>query len=453
MLIKVCDKIYIFNCPEEKKASMKKTLTLPNPNFFKMKAMGKWTGGTPSSFKYYEESGAAFIIPRGLTERIKRFLPEAEIKYETVEKKFDLKLNDITLRDYQEQVLSVWRAKGVKEGVFNLATATGKTVLALQVAKELGLTCTFLVTTNVILDQFVSEAKKFLGYDIGVINGKKKEIKDITVANVSSLFNNEELLTKLAAHTSVLIVDECAGFVSDKRVKVLEQFYPTYLYGLSGTPQREDGQSEAIFFYFGGIIESYEGTVVDPIVEVINSRVFIPIKINYHEMIDDQISSDSRNKLISGLALGEMLKGRKVLILTKRIEHYQEIRKRLPSGDGIIVADSTDKELGDHLDQLRKYKRDFNCIIGTFSLLGTGFNIEQLDTLIIAGDLKSSILTTQAAGRILRLLKGKNAKIIDLWDAENGILSRQFQHRKKLYEKKKWKVVMPWDSQLPLKDY
>jgi superfamily II DNA or RNA helicase len=181
-------------------------------------------------------------------------------------------------------------------------------------------------------------------------------------------------------------------------------------------------------------------------VEVIDSRVFIPIRVNYAEMIDEMIHNDSRNTLISGLALGEILKGRKVLILTKRIEHYKEIRKRLPDSDGILMADSTDEELAERLEELRQDKKDFNCIIGTFSLLGTGFNIEKLDTLIIAGDLRSSILTTQSAGRILRLLKGKTAKIIDIFDSDNPMLSRQFFHRKKLYEQKKWKVVMPWDK-------
>lgn len=443
----ISNHIYLHGITDEQKEVIKKTLTLPNPMYWKLKNMGKWVGATPKEFKYYEEIEDTLVVPRGLVERNKKFLSGIKIIDTTLYKENPLAswLPDIKLRDYQEKIIASWRTQNKKEGVFNLGTGTGKSILALQLIKEIGLTATILVPTNIILNQFVSEAKKHWGYDLGVINGEQKVIREVTVVCVPSLFGNPELLKELVANTSVLIVDECSGFVSDRRCEVVEEFNASHVYGLTATPEREDGQTKAIFFYFGDIIEEYEMTAVDPTVEVIDSRVFIPIKVNYAEMIDEMIRNDSRNKLISGLALGEMLKGRKVLILTKRIEHYKELRKRLPDGDGIITADSGDDTLADQLEDLRQNKRDFNCIIGTFSLLGTGFNIEKLDTLIIAGDLRSSILTTQSAGRILRLLKDKTAKIIDIWDKDNGMLSRQFNHRKKLYETKGWKVKMPWD--------
>jgi superfamily II DNA or RNA helicase len=86
---------------------------------------------------------------------------------------------------------------------------------------------------------------------------------------------------------------------------------------------------------------------------------------------------------------------------------------------------------------------EFKAIFGTTSLLAVGFDLPALDTLIITGDIKSSVLTTQSAGRILRLFAGKpTPKILDLWDNKNQIFSRQFYERKKVYESKKWLIKM-----------
>jgi len=355
-----------------------------------------------------------------------------------------LTLPDIKLRDYQETILSNWRKTKPSEGCFDLSVGSGKTIMILQMIKELGVTATILVHTSVILEQFVEEAKKHWGYDLNVVDGQNKRIGPITVASVASLFNNPQLLAELVANTSALFVDEAHLYVSDKRVEVVEAFRPSYIYGFSGTFQREDAQGPAIHFYFGNILETYEATMINPVVEAIDSKEFIPVDINYATIIDSMVENDSRNTLIAGLAFGEAMQGRKVLVLVKRILHYQKIREKLPKGDTIIMAESDDDDLGEKLQLLRENKMDFSIILGTFSLLSTGFNVPQLDTLVFGGDLRSSVLTTQSCGRILRKLTGKNAKIIDIFDYKNPILYRQFQARKKLYESKNWIVKMPW---------
>lgn len=449
MKLVASNKIQITDYTPNQLEKIKSTLTLANPMYWKLKNMGKFVNHIPKEFKYYEQESldAPLFVPRGMLSRLIKFSPESLINTSFISLSTSVLAHHNSLlefRDYQADIVAKWRETKPTEGVFDLSTGSGKTLLALQIIKELGLTATILVPTNIILNQFIEESKKYFGYDLGVINGKEKNIKEITVASIASLFNNPELLKELVSNTSVLFVDECQGAVSDKRVEVIEQFNPSYIYGLSGTPTREDGQTQAIHFYFGNTIEKYEAVMIKPTVEIINSETFLPVMVNYAEMQDKMIENKSRNILIAGLAMGEMLEGRKVLVLTKRIEHYQTIRQMLPKGDGIIAANSTDIMLAERLEALRENKMDFQCILGTFSLLGTGFNIEKLDTLIIAADLKSQVLTTQSAGRVLRLLKDKTAKIIDIFDSQNGIFRTQGYARQKLYRSKGWPMINKW---------
>ena len=441
MKITASSKIIIQGASEPMRQAIIKKLTLVNPNFFKMKKMGHWISPDKQWFRYYEQPDPdTLIVPRGLLGRIIKFFPDVEVEEHFQNRQISTDLPHIQLRDYQNDIMARFRSQSLSEGIFCLSMGSGKSIIALEVIRGLKLTATILVNTKIIQDQFVEEAKKHLKYDVGIINGDEKSIKEITVANVASLYDNPELMKQLVENTSILIVDECSTFLSEERIKVIEQFNPKYVFGLTATPDRTDGQGPAIPFYFGNIIEDYSETMIKPTVEVIDSREFIPVCVNYNEMVDHQISNVSRNTLIAGIAVAEAIAGKKILILTKRCEHYQTIRALLPDWPGIIMAESGNKDLGVQLNLLREGKRDFSIILGTFSLLGTGFSIDRLDCLIVAGDLRSTVLTTQSAGRILRLLKDKNAIIYDIYDSQNGIFRRQFLERKKLYESRGWEI-------------
>ena len=91
------------------------------------------------------------------------------------------------------------------------------------------------------------------------------------------------------------------------------------------------------------------------------------------------------------------------------------------------------------LKEFKNETKHFDAIVGTTSLLSVGLDIPALDTLIIACDMRSGILTRQSAGRILRLFgEKKEAEILDIKDGWNGILSAQYYKRYKTYKKMGW---------------
>jgi len=394
----------------------------------------------PQFFKYYEEQGDLFIIPRGCITLVIPLLGKFEYTDETVEQPLVEKFCSVqgfALREYQEGVPEDIASN--TEGVIKLGTGFGKTLISLKLVENIQQKTLIIVHRRAIFDQFVEESKIWFDYDIGQIAGTKFDVKDVTVAMIDTLSKRD--YESLGKKFGCVIVDECHNFITDKREKVITSFNCKYLYGMSGTPERSDGKTNAIEFVFGRIVVDEELPQDKP--EVITYHTDVPILMsdNYHEMVDDQVDSLQRNTLIYAIAISMVDKGRKVLILTKRIKHNEILKGYLDSKGGIYSISSKDKDddRSKLLSDLRNDKCDYNVLLGTFSLLSTGINIPSLDTLIIAGDLKSNILTGQSAGRILRLFDDKkHPLIIDFDDNKHGIFHRQFLARRRFYKDKGW---------------
>jgi superfamily II DNA or RNA helicase len=448
--IHVSGRLYIRNLPEEIKLKLKKKLTLSNPLYYKLKRSGNTRAmfATPQSFKYYSDNGSEIIVPRGILEMIKKVLDKRGVEYsvsfDTIRRSTKLIFNkSLKLRDYQHKIVEDVVKKN--EGIINASTGSGKSIMMLEIAYRLGMTCTILVPNTLLLRQLQSEAKKFFGIDVGIIGDGKKDIKDITISTFQSLFSNGWLLKELVNHTSILMIDECHGVVSDERMKVVKQFKPDRIYGFSATLEREDGKAEAIKFLLGSVIAEYAMTLLNPTIEIKYSGIEIPSQ-DYHDMVKIMTTNKSRNNLILGLSLGEIINGRKVLILTKRVAHAELIDKKLPDSELKFLISSNDKGRHDTLKLLKSGLVDFNCVIGTTSLLSQGFDLPKLDTLVLACDMRSGILTKQSVGRVLRLFDGKKQpKIIDIVDSKNPFFNNQANSRKRIYRKCGWEIDNQYD--------
>lgn len=434
----------------------KQTLAIKNPTYEKVCRISNSRFAAQEYFKYYKMSkdGLTIKMPRGFYGRFKAYLDRERLNYEVqtdfvnIRNKESWQWPEVTLRDYQEKLMA--DAVNHTEGVLDASTGSGKTVMACWLARHFGMTTTILVPNTVIQGQFVLEFKKWFNYDVGVINGKEKTIKDVTVSTFQSLSADKELCQKLADQTSMLIIDECHGICATGRVEILEMFKPTRLYGMSGSSRRskDDGRTNAIFFYLGPVIASHQMPMVTPRVEVISTGSKIPMDPEYHVMIENMVNHHNRNVLITGLATMQAVSGHKVLILCKRVQHCKILKEMLPDwGDLIYFADGEDKNRNEVLMAMRSGEREFQIIIGTYSLLSTGTDIPSLDCLIMAGEVKSDVTVQQSGGRICRLFEGKeNALIYDLVDLDNPILKRQGYERINFYKSQGWELLLPWDK-------
>uniref|UniRef100_A0A6M3KAQ6 Putative type III restriction enzyme n=1 Tax=viral metagenome TaxID=1070528 RepID=A0A6M3KAQ6_9ZZZZ len=446
MKIIVSDKVYLHKAPDNIKSLIKKTLTLPNPVYQVMLRKGNMKAlyAVKKDFKYYTEVGDWMSIGRGCFDAVvklcrKNYLP-FDIEERLCSKNIltDFKSNGLILRDYQEGVAEEILKK--KNGIIKLSVGFGKTLLALRLAEIARKRTLIVVPRKLILDQFKEELKKYYNYEPGIIQGNKFEVKDITLASISTL--SKRNLDKIKNKFGMIIADECHQFITEARMRTIQSFNPSRLYGMSGTPLRDDGQSEAIKFLFGDILIDRELPQAVPTVHRIKTNISIEVSYDYHEMIDEMVNNEKRNIIIKEIAQQEVKEKRKVLILCKRIAHGKTIKDLIDKKIKVFQLDSTIKDKEELFRKFRKDNNKFDILIGTFSLLSTGINLEILSSLIIAGDLKSKLLSTQSAGRCLRTMLNKpNVNIWDLVDNENGILYRHSLNRRKLYLEKGWKIV------------
>lgn len=438
--------ILVTGADERVVKDIKSVLTIKNPAYHKIARVTGLAWAVPRDFKYYTVSRAGIRVPRGILNRLIGYFKKHTIAYEIETDFIDKENQDFIpkkpeLREYQSPIVEASIASE-NGGVIVAGTGSGKTIIALEVARRIRKTTLIIVPTTVIQDQFISKAKEFFDYEIGVINAEKKEFKNITVTTWQSL-KNKEILSTCREKYSIVMVDECHGIVSDARMGILKTLQPLRLYGLTGSPRRskEDGRTNAIFFMLGDVIYNYEVTQLSPTVERIWTNINLPV-IDYPEMIKEMTENDQRNTLIAGLVIGEVMSGRKVLVLTKRIAHYKTIYEKIPSDWKTFYIDASDQNRAELLSSLSSGDTEFSAIFGTTSLLATGLDIPSLDTLIIACDLKSDVVVQQGAGRILRLFKDKpNPKIIDLVDNLNPILHRQGFERQQFYKRMGWNIT------------
>jgi len=396
--------------------------------------------------KYYKKTPDGLVVGRGVIPRLNRHFSDSidtvdiNLSAECIQsEKF---VCSAALRPHQEGVTD--EVLKHTEGIIRLDTAFGKSIIAMKLIEETQLRTLIVVPRLNLLRQFKSDIKKFCNYECGVINGQIFDAKDVTVATIQTL--RERDLSKIGSYFGMCIFDECHTYVSEKGNKVVTSFNPLRLYGMTATADRSDGQGEAIKFMFGDIVIDRKLPSMPPSVNIIKCDEE-PWGDTYANIIESHVENINRNKLIADLAMQELKASRKIIILTKRTKHYENIYQLLP---GNIQAYKIKSQLkaneqrrqDDLLNRLREGGKEFDIILGTFGLLSTGINIPALDTLIFAGDIKSSVLATQSVGRILRLFEGKqDPKIIDIDDCKSGILHNQARLRKKFYKDNEWEII------------
>ncbi|KKU80161.1 MAG: Type III restriction enzyme, res subunit:DEAD/DEAH box helicase [Parcubacteria group bacterium GW2011_GWA1_47_8] len=432
---------------------IKDQLNVFNKEYATKKRLGKSVFGTEKYFNLIQDTGGDILLPRGFLSKLETFLKEKELPYEIIEGYKKLEpvqfKSVISLREEQEDLLE--EICEYTNGIIVAPPGSGKTIIALELVARLGVPALILVNRNQLLSQWVERIQQFLGIpkiQIGVVSGTKKKVgKQITVATLQSLAKYKNL-KEITDSFGVIIVDECHHVPAKTYRELIRSFKSKYFFGLTATHERKYGMEKITELIIGPVIAEMTAMDADKEskksfeVSIFPTQLFIPFRYttDHYETLAKTICYDSaRNEQVVKAILEETKLARKVLVLTERKEHIEMLKLYL-GGDTEVIAIS-----GDDSARSRKIKIEqihagnFQVILTTGQLLGEGFDLHGVSSVVLAFPFSFEGKITQYVGR----LRGEGVKhILDFRDEKVEFLERQFKQRNRFYKKLQNKILL-----------
>ena len=244
-----------------------------NPDFYKAQAMRLPIYNKPRVIDCTEETAAYLSIPRGCEDDLMALLDNANAAYQIDDKRISGETIKVefngTLRPEQETAVTALLKH--ETGILSATTAFGKTVIGAYLIAEKKVNALILIHTSALLAQWKKSLSQFLTIGealpeptkkrgrkkessiIGQLGGAKNDLHGkIDIAIMQSLVSGDDV-KELVKDYGLIHVDECHHVSAVSFEKILKTANARYIYGLTATPTRQDGQHPIIFMQCGGI--------------------------------------------------------------------------------------------------------------------------------------------------------------------------------------------------------
>lgn len=386
---------------------------------------------------YVLPRGAWYLLPNHIRyddRRIRPTLPTLDFK---------LTLDAIELDPrFKGQSQAVQDMLENEQGLVIRPPGTGKTQIVLAFASVCQTRMLVLVHTEDILDQWVKYIGKAIPEmkgKVGIIRGKECKIGQITVATIQTL--SRSYLDKGREWWSqwgALVADE-AHHVSAPTWEAVINGCPAYFrFGFTASLTRADGMQPTMRFIIGPIIhrQKFSSPVkLTVIPKRTEFRTLYRGHFDWGKLLDDLISNDKRNKQIAEVVDGEIAQGHSVLVLSRRIEHLERIAEAMSSDSEILTGK---RSKADRRELLTKFRSgELRCLLST-QLADEALDVQRLSRICLTHPGKAEGRLIQQIGRAIRTHPTKkDAVIYDFVDHRVGVLRRQWDQRKRIYNKEK----------------
>jgi superfamily II DNA or RNA helicase len=396
--------------------------------------------------------------------KIPRFFPIWDYVSCKIENKFgsgeDIKINhNITLRDeLQKNIVSYLLENN--RGIIQASPGSGKTVTGVCSVAERKKKTFILVHRDSLADQWKGPGTpdKPQGF-LAFTDLKEAEVVRMTSSNFEDALKkpiiigtDQTFISLLKRHRArflialnqanigILIADEVHTTVGAPTFAECSIHIPSPVaFGLSATPYRYDGNGDIIEYHLGEVFEPEgEASVMDARVTVMlfdygistsKSRTYVYWggyfqRARYLNLLK---KSEMLMNISKSLLTKFINDNRKIIYVSERIKHIEELFKWTPTQDKSKFISS------EKIHVLEK-----QVTYSTPGKIRDGVDIPKKDCLIMTSPISN---IEQMAGRIIRISENKEEPIIiDMVDVGEKEMSKTLFSRVAYYEKKKWKV-------------
>jgi len=320
-------------------------------------------------------------------------------------------------------------------GIMQAVTGAGKTVMALDIACQLGLKTLIVVPRSSLVEQWRLQIMKWTDCDeddIGLIQGSKRIYKNkkFTIAMIHTLAQQFDKYENEIFHAfGTVIFDECHVVGAETFSLTAPLFRSRWRIGLSATPRRADEMDQVFYWHIGQVVSRFAKLQAKARVRVIkyhghdtgHEGCIWAGKLNLGRYLNRVVKSQPRLQLLANCVNTLNENQHDILVLSDRISHLRALRlKILEMG---VKSEDIGFLIGGQKDLTKR------IILGTYGSAGMGVDIPRLSALVLAtprADIE------QAVGRVLR--QG-TPFIVDIADTYSHIMQAWGAKRAKYYRK------------------
>lgn len=423
-----------------------------------------------SPVRAYEETETFLRLPRGGYRDLKRIAESLGLRLAPMldvedGQDVEMALQGRELREYQKNAAEALVAHA--QGCVSMPCGSGKTTVALAAIATLRRRTLVCVHTKDLLAQWSDEIETQFGFKPAIYGAGKKgddwRESPVTVGMIQTLALTD-LPDGFHDRFGVLVLDEAHHVPAITWASVANASRAKVRWGLTATPKREDGLDQLLKWTMGEVVFEVGHEELIQKGHLIRPRI-LGLKSSFSFDWDGEVSRQSRrygtalaqkqawielaaelagdperNKLVAFFARNEATKGRRVLVLSSRIDHLWSLASAYASdemGDSpcppaeVLTGSLTRKQRREIVERWRS--GSIRVVFAT-QLADEGLDIPALEVVILAFPSRAKGRTVQRVGRVMRpAWAGKACDVIDVVDERIGPCLGQWRKRLEAY--------------------
>lgn len=434
-----------------------------NKEFYEKQKIRQSTFNIPRVLQLFREDDNFIYLPRGCYEELINILRLLFVEYQIIDNRNNGEKIDVEFNGelYEHQQIAQEEMLKYNNGILSASTAFGKTILAISLISKLKTNVLILVNNINLLKQWEEKLNKFLNVSyeykknkFGLYYGQKKKLNyKVDIASIHS-FDDEEQRNEILSKYGLVIIDEVHHIAARTFEQVIRASNAKYIYGLTATPKRSDGNEKIIFKTIGDIIYEHKDSnssfskILEPKLTTFTLNSSDKL-LSYVEVCNKLITDEERNNIIVEDIKQNYENKKNILVLTDRIEHTKILKERIETFTNnvfVINGQMKTKEKKDIGNKLNLISEDGYIIIATGKYVGEGFDLPSLNTLFLTMPFKWEGMLSQYVGRLHRISENKNeVKVFDYVDIKVKMFANMFNIRLKGYKKLHYSLINNFD--------